>query len=289
MGVTMAAVRHAARFRLTTAFLLGSVCGCATSLSGFQPAHVGPRGQVRVEIGEDVSIPTGAIASTIDAGKALVALARDRMLTENEKIQLFGAGVNVGLNPPGFVEHIGASYNFADRWELSLRYAGGGGRIASRYQIRAQETDGFDLSVGLGVARTSTSFPIDEVLDIIEVDGFERWQIDLPALVGWHNDFFRFWMGPRLSLTSYSAALVLHGQSAPGAEPSRDVARVEGSGTFIGVQLGGAVGYRWVFLAIELTTTRFGGHAELDVFGRRASADTSSWVFQPGIGLMGEF
>ena len=55
--------------RALLVFLLAS--GCATSLSGFQPAHVAPKGHVTAEAGFDVSVPTGTITKAIDAGKTL--------------------------------------------------------------------------------------------------------------------------------------------------------------------------------------------------------------------------
>ncbi|HEY0714127.1 MAG TPA: hypothetical protein VGF45_15710, partial [Polyangia bacterium] len=128
---------------------LALVTGCASALSSFQPAHVGPKGQVRAELGADVAIPTATISSTIDAAKTLASAARTRELTEAEKVELFKAGLNLALNAPSLVQHVGVTYNPADRWEVGLRYAGSAWRLSGRHQLFTQDQHGTDFSVGL--------------------------------------------------------------------------------------------------------------------------------------------
>jgi hypothetical protein len=275
-----------------TTLLLGlglSSLGCASALSSFQPAHVGPKGQTRVEIGADVAIPTSTISSTIDAAKTLASAARTRQLTEPEKIELFKAGLNLALNAPSLVQHIGVTYNPADGWEVGLRYAGGGYRLAGRHQFLTQEIDGTDLSIGFGIARATYEFPIADVIDVIHLDDFQRWNIDVPITAGWRGDFHRLWVGPRLAYVHHSTALVLHLPSDPTGVAQDDVASTSGNGYFVGALGGAALGYRWLYLAAEFSIVRLFGNAELNVFGRTTSADTSSWVFTPGLALMGEF
>jgi hypothetical protein len=263
--------------------------GCAASLSSFQPAHVGPRHQARVTVGEDLSIPTGTIDNAIDLARGLSRAAQSRTLSEDEKLQLFEAGVRIALAPPAFDQHVAASYNFADAWEVSLRYAGGGLRVGSRHQFFTQEHDGVDLSAGLGIARYSYGFGLTDLVDVLDIGGVERWNLDLPLVMGWHNRFFRVWGGPRLAFMHHRTDIVLHVPGTAGNVAKEEIARSSGTGVFWGAQLGGAVGYRWVFLAAELTVVRLSADANLDVFGRTANADTSTTIFSPGIALMGEF
>ena len=285
-GVACTAASKAA---VTSTFAV-AVTGCAASLSSFQPAHVGPRRTARAEAGYDVSIPTGTIASTIDAAKTLAGAAESRALSDDEKIQLFSAGLNLALNPPAFDYHYGFSINPADNWEIALRYAGGAPRIAGRHQLLMQEIHGVDLSVGLGVSRYLYRFPIERIVYVLRIDDFSRWNFDLPISFGWHNDFFRAWGGPRLALTTYATDIILHVPANAASGMARDEsAHASGSGFFSGLQVGGAAGYRWLFVALELTIVRLSGSARLDVLGRTTNADTGSWILYPGAGLMGEF
>jgi hypothetical protein len=263
--------------------------GCATSLSTFQPAHVPAKGHVNAEIGTDVSVATGPVARSIDAAKTLARAAESRMLTEDEKLRVFDAGANLALNPPAFVEHLGVAYAFAEGWEVGLRYASSSLRLAGRSQLLRQEEDGWDMSIGLGIQRFSYAFPIDNVVDIITLDDFTRWNLDVPVAIGRHGDFYRVWGGPRIVLSSYSTELVIRAPGQAGQVASEDVASVSGRGAYLGVQGGAALGYKVLFVAFELTVVRMVGTARIDVFGRRTEADTGTWVIYPGVALMGEF
>jgi hypothetical protein len=262
--------------------------GCATSLSSFQTAHIPPKGHFTAEAGTDVSIPTGTIESTIDTSKTLARAAQTRMLSEDEKLKVFAGGLNLALNPPFLVEHAGLSYAFADKWEVGLRYASGGWRLGVRRQVLTQEQFGYDLTVGVGLQRFAFGFPVDNIIDIVKLDDFTRWNLDVPVAIGRRTDFLRWWVGPRMVLSSYSTKLEIEAPQTGGAV-ARDVAEVSGRGTYLGAQAGAAVGYRWLFVALEMTIVRMVGSAHIDVFARRTEADTGTWIIYPGIAVLGEF
>jgi hypothetical protein len=263
--------------------------GCASAISSFTPAHVGPKGQWSAQAGIDVAVPTGSIGSLVDAGKALAEAARTRQLGEDEKIRLFAAGVNLALNTPAFVQHIAVTYNPADRWQGSLGYAGGAWRLAGRHQWLAQEDDGADLSVGIGVSRYARNFPLADIIDLIDIDGYRRWTLDLPIAIGRHGRYHRLWTGPKVAFIHQSAKLVLHSPQRGDVAAHDDEAGMSGNASLWGGHAGAALGYKSVFLGAELTIARLIGTAELNVFGRTTRADTSSWVISPGLALMGEF
>jgi hypothetical protein len=281
MLVTMPALRWIGLVLVLTS-------ACATSLSSFQPAHVAPKGHVTGEAGADVSIPTGTITRTIDTGKTLARAAQTRMLTEEEKLQVFAGGLNLAVSPPFFVQHVGLNYVFAHNWEAGLRYASGGWRLGVRRQLLSQEQSGYDLTIGVGLQRFSFGFPIDNVIDIIKLDDFTRWNLDIPVALGRRSDFLRWWAGPRIVLSTYSTRLEIEAPQTGGAV-GRDVAEAAGRGMYLGAQAGAVVGYRWLFVGLEMTVVRLVGNAHIDVFGRRTEADTGTWIIYPGIAVLGEF
>lgn len=279
----------ARRGRPPFCLLLMLGAGCAPTLSSFQPAHVAPKGHVTAELGSDISVPTGALTSTYDAAKTLASAGKSRTLTEDEKVQLFIAGTNLALSPPAMVNHFAVNYVPAERWEVGLRYASKAFRLGGRRQLLVQEDDGYDLTVGLGVQRWSYGFPIGDILDIVDIDDFTRWSLDVPVVVGWRTDVYRLWAGPRLAVSSHSAKVVIRAPGNAGTLASEDVAAMEGSALFVGAQAGAAIGYKMLFLAFELTAVRMIGNARLDVFGRRVEADTGTFIVYPGLALLGEF
>jgi hypothetical protein len=260
--------------------------GCATSLSGFQPAHVAPKGHFTAEVGVDGSLPTGTIPTLIDAAKGLVTTARERQLRPEERERLLATGVNLALDPPAAVTHAAVAYVPVSGWELALRYASGGWRLGARHQLLAQERHGLDLSAGVGLGRFSYSFPIGDLIGILELDDFVRWSVDLPVLLGKRGSFYRVWGGPRVLLARYSAALRLELPAVQGAAAETILASVEGDAGFYGLQGGVALGYRHVFLAVELTVVRLFSTAQLTTPAGRREVDLGGWILYPGVALL---
>jgi hypothetical protein len=127
-----------------------------------------------------------------------------------------------------------------------------------------------------------------DYVPLLKVDDFTRWQVDVPLLIGMQNRWFRTWGGPRFLATFFDAAMRLDLQvEAP------VMASMSGAAYYVGAQAGIGFGYRWVFLAFELTITEMIGHArfEAPVLTEMPTreADLSGLVIYPTLGLMGEW
>jgi hypothetical protein len=266
---------------------LAGAFGCAPSLSTFQPAHVAPKGHLSAEAGLEGGIPVGAFSALIDAGKTLANRgAMGQTLTDDEKWQIFDAGVNLLLDTPSIGPHVGATYTPLDRLEVGLRYAGSAFRVGGRYQLLDRASGPFDLTVGLGVSRFSYAFPISDQIPVLQLDDFSRWQLDVPILVGTSRDWFRVWAGPKLLFTTFSTQLTL---TLPPAD--KTLASFDGTASFLGGQAGFAIGYRRLFVAFELTLAEALGTAHLTAVGLAPPThDThvSSFTIFPSVGLMAE-
>jgi hypothetical protein len=264
--------------------VLAACAGCATSLASFQPAHVPAQGHFGANAGIDFAAPLSTLPRTIDTAKTLSDARGQRALTEAEQLQLLDAGAAVALTPPGPVNHLGLSYTPFRSWEVGVHYASSAWRLNVRHQILDQDVDGVDLTIGLGGQRFAYEFPLHDVIPGLDLQDFVRWKFDLPITFGHHGDYYRLWGGPQLAMSRYSTRLELE---LPG-QPS-DIATVEGSGYYVAGQAGAAVGYRKVFVAIELTVARHFGSATLSALGKERSVDLGTWVLFPGIALLGEF
>jgi len=263
------------------------LAACAPSLATMQPAHVAPKGHVQATAALEVGIPTGTISKVVDAGKTLAEAAQSGMaLTGDQQRQVSEAGVNLVASPPSFGQHFMIAYTLIDKLELNLRLAGGGWRGGARYQLLSHETGPLDFTVGIGVARSSVEIPLEKVIPILAIDDFTRTTVDLPILVGTSRNWFRAWAGPRFLYSRFSTALRL---TAPGAEA--ELATFKGSATYIGGQGGIALGYKYVFLAFELTMTQMFGSAKAEASSvvELTSFDFSGFIIYPAFGLIGEF
>jgi hypothetical protein len=270
--------------------------GCAPSLSTMQPAHVAPKGHFEATMAVEISAPTGTISRVIDAGKDLSNQARMQMdLTPQQEQQVFEAGVNVVVVPPSAGYHLAIAYTVLDHWELNLRYAGGGWRLGTRYQILRHEDGPLDLTVGAGVARAAFEIPLGDYIPILEVDDFTRWTVDVaPFQIGTSRSWYRVWLAPRFLYSHFTTALRL---SIPGVD-APDLASFEGHTIYYGGQGGVALGYRHIFFGVELTLAQVTGTGTVtaasdprnggsEPIARTASLD--GFVIFPAFGLMGEF
>jgi hypothetical protein len=202
--------------------------------------------------------------------------------------------VNVVVVPPSFGYHFAANYTVLDNWEVGLRYAGGGWRLGTRYQILKHETDALDLTIGAGVARAAFEIPLASFIPILEVEDFTRYTVDLaPLQIGTSRSWYRVWASPKFLYSHFSTAMRL---SIPGV-PAPDLARFEGSTIYYGGQGGFALGYRYVFFAFELTLAGISGNGEAtmmtpgsggtETIARNANLD--GFVIYPTFGFIGEF
>lgn len=279
-------------------FLLGpaAVCclaGCAPSLSTFQPAHVAPKGHVQVGAGIEMSIAPGGISDAVDTAKTVSSKIRnDQPVSHDEKLAVFDGGIRLLLNPPLSLpaQHFLLAYVPVERLEISVRWAGGAWRLGGRYQF-LNHTDGpFDLTVGLGASRFTYQFPLGDTIPVLKLDDFSRWSVDVPVLIGTSRDWLRVWAGPKLLMTWFDTKLSFE---IPSAQET-DLATFDGHATYIGGQGGLAVGYRYIFVAFELTAMQVLGTAHSrTILGSEApfTRDTSlsGFIVFPSFGLIGEF
>jgi len=269
--------------------ILPLLTACAPSLSTFQTAAVPPTGHFSAAAGWEGSLPLGTLYDVFTTGSdALERAEKGQALTTEEKWQAFDTGMELLLSPPAFGYHLSFAYVPWRRLEVSLRYASSAFRLGTRYQLVDRATGPFDLSLGLGVSRFTYEIPFADYVPILKLDDFTRWQLDVPLLIGMQNRWFRTWVGPRFLATFFDAAMRLDLQVE---EPV--LASMSGSAYYVGGQAGIGFGYRWVFLAFELTITEMIGSArfEAPLLTDSPTRDTelSGLVIYPTLGLMGEW
>lgn len=242
---------------------------------------------MQAELGFDVSVPTGSITDIVAEGSAIAKAARERELTDEEQERLFRAGTALGLSPPSLVAHVGAGYTLLDHFEIGGRLSSGAWRLGGRYQLLEQARQSLDGTVSVGGGRYSYEFPLTDQIPFIRLEDFSRWQVDMAFLVGRHGDWYRVWGGPRVLFSFYETELVFQQPSIPGATTEKMVlASVDGVGTYLGGQLGIALGYKHVFVGFELTCAKFWTSASLQLLDRQRDAEVESFIVYPGFALL---
>jgi hypothetical protein len=279
------------RLRLLLLLSLVGSAACAPALSTFQPAHVPNAGHVQAELGTDISIPTGTIGDVVDAAIDLEEATRGRELTNEEEVALFDAGASLGVHAPSPVPHIGIAFAPLNQFEVGLRYSGSALRLGVRGQFLKEKEHGVDMSVGLGASYFSYSFPVGNVLYVLEFEDFKRLQFDLPILFGKKRDWYRLWGGPKAMFTTFGTELVLNLPEIQGVrEPKRELASFDGTAFYLGAQGGAAVGYKHVFFGFELSMAYMAASWDMVVLDEPVrSKKVNSLIVAPGFALMAEF
>ncbi len=235
-----------------------------------------------------VSIPTGAIGEAFDIAEDLVGVAEGRELTDDEVGDLFESTTKVLLNLPSVAYELQGRYGLADRLDLGLRLALPGAiRLDGRYQIIRLQDSSFAGSVGLGLTYYSFEIPVPYPIDqVIEIDDFTRFELDVPVLFGWSGEIGHFWFGPKLVFASFSTAM-----SADLFGAQLELASVSGTSFYYGLQVGGAIGYKYVWFAAELTIAGVSGSADVEVpaLGFTRSPSFGGAVIYPAFGLLVQF
>jgi hypothetical protein len=267
--------------------VVGLTGACAPSLSTFQPAHVPPKGHVMAAAALEVDVPVGGFTSLFDAGKTIAERGQQQgTLTTQEIWQVFDAGVNLALNFPSVAPHFALAFTPIDRLEVGVRYTLSAWRLGVRYQLLDRNTGPFDMTVGIGASRFSYEFPLSDQIPGLELQDFVRWQGDASLLIGTSRDWFRVWVGPRFMATTFETDL----QLTLGNDVT--LASFDGKSMYVGGQGGLALGYRKLFLAVELTLVEAIGTAHLSAPSLDPSThdtDLGGFIVFPTFGLLGEF
>lgn len=248
--------------------------GCATTLSTMQTARTLAPGQVQVSGGMGLFLPLGNLVRVVDTGidqgeEAKDAIDEDRPYALDEEAQqrLLTAGVALMVAPPGINPELMVRVGVVDRVDVGVRYSGislradaklllahGGDSDEGRRLEAGQRS--YDVALGVGVARHFFSSPVLDVLEVVELGDFRRYDVEVPLYVSADfGDIFKLYGAPKyvFSRTWLDSRLVDYSrQGKPVSGFDASLPAVVNS-HFVGSTVGLALGYRYVHLFAELT------------------------------------
>ncbi len=294
MGITSGAMRLLPVLALTLA------TGCASTLSTMQTARPLPQGQWQLSYGVGAFVPAGQLFTVVDTGidegkRAADAHERGepyQLSSENQE-KLFAAGVALAVAPPGVNNELMLRAGVVDDLELGLRYSGISLRLDAKYRLaHGGDPDtgtivqgrSYDLALGVGVARHFFKSQVLDALEVMEVEDFSRYDVEVPLYLSadW-GDVFKLYGAPKYvySRTSLDQKLVDYAAEASEASGMDTSLPSRVSSHFVGTTIGAAVGYKYVHLYAELT----GGYTFLSarIFG--AERDLGGVTLYPTVGL----
>lgn len=258
--------------------------GCGPILSTMTPAQVTPHHSVRAAGGFGASVPAGQIVDAIDTVVTLAGrVSRNEALTPAEQNTLASQAVGLVFSPPTLSYEFQARYGFLPRWDAGLRLVGSNVRADARFQVLSTERGApLDLSVGAGLGLGLTGLSLGSVVEsVISVDDYRVFTVDVPVLAGWSGRFGHLWFGPKVVAGFHGTGMSVRVSSA-----ETRVLDVSGTTFHYGALVGGAVGYRWVWVAFELSVLGMNGSASITFPGGSYAPTFGGVVVAPSFALL---
>jgi|GEM_PF-931212 len=262
--------------RIALLLALLTVTGCASTLSTMQTAKPLARGQVRVSGAAGLFIPAGQLGTLLSQGisegqsiKDAILAGQAYHLAEADAQRLLGVGLALAVAPPGpsnelmlrtglLASHdldVGLRLSTTSlRFDGKVRLAHGGDPEDDALPDYRRKS--YDVALGVGVSRHLFKSPVLDALEIVQINEFSRWDLEVPVYVSLDlGDIFKLYGAPKYiySRTSLDSRLVDYsqgGQDVTGFDVGLP-ARV--SSHFVGASVGVALGFRYVHVYAELT------------------------------------
>jgi hypothetical protein len=262
--------------RLLTLLVLLTATGCASNLSSMQTAKPLARGQVQISGGVGFFAPAGQVVTVIDQGirqgkaiKEAIDSGQPYHLSEDDAQTLLGVAMALAVAPPGSSNElmIRAGVLQDNTLDLGLRLSTASVRGDAKFRLLhsgdgldsplpEHQRKSYDIALGVGVSRHIFKSPVLDTLEMVKIDDFSRWDIEVPLYMSMDlGDIFKLYAAPKYiySSTKLDQKLVdwsQFGQAVTGfdiALPSRVTSQ------FYGTSVGFALGYKYVHLYAELT------------------------------------
>jgi hypothetical protein len=98
------------------------------------------------------------------------------------------------------------------------------------------------------LGRASYEFPLGD-LEPLEISDFIRTEFEGHFFFGWSGVVGHVWFGPKVVITAYESSARVEI-----TETCNPTAEISGGGGYLSGALGGAIGYKYAWLGLELTT-----------------------------------
>ena len=264
--------------------------GCATTLSNFHPADTLQKNKFHVSYGAGVNLPVST------TGRALFKLldlndkiGNNESLTDEEKKDLLRYGLAIAINPPTGSNEFQFRYGLGSGFEVGVKWAISTLITDVRYQFLDTDGEGpsgWNGSIGVGVGYTFFEGVLFDILKYLNIDDFYRVDIRIPLLFGktfgGERKIFHLWMGPMFIASWY---MVDEALSMEVSESENMVEETSGWWFYINHQIGGAVGYKYVWLSFELNVAYL--YAKATILGEET--DLGGVIVFPLLGVIARF
>ena len=246
-----------------TAAVIASAAGCTSAVTQLQRGKTLDRLQFEVNVGMSAPISGKAVQSIIDAEEVLSqridnANTQGTTLTEADARALTEVAAAVLLFTPIPSTELSVRGGIGWGVDVGLRITGPRTQVDAKWQALHARQHGLDLGVSLAVASHSSPAPslwesAFSVAESLKIAEYKRRDVTL-SLIGSRdfNDIFSAWFALAYSRSSIVIGSALQGVAA-NANIDPSALEIDEVMHQYGGQLGCRVGYKYVFLLIEVS------------------------------------
>ena len=262
------------------------LASCAGNLSEAQPARVLQEGTFSINHIHNVIAPAQSVREVIRAGEVIAEAPReDDLLLPQDRENLIGSAVALGLMSPGYSTHLEFGLGLGENLDAQVRLGTGVYAASLRRGFTYGRWHG-NLGVRGSYSNGSLLPYLDTINSLMKISDLKRYDTQLFVQTGreWGH-WARLWMGVKGIHSAYEGFVRSH-QSLEDNLDTRVDEKLEGALHLYGGFVGAALGYRWLFVVAELNVLY--SDAPLVTIAD-ASHDVSGWVVAPSWGLRGVF
>lgn len=242
--------------------------GCATSLTNSSPAKTYEAGKGQVAFTFEVDVHSQAFTGIYSAGRAAAAAITEEDDTQVASVEALRTILDAVLlwqlfpfsSGPEIMGRIGLYDGILEGIDFGFRYNGTVAKGDLRLQLWESPDSTQALSAQVSYGRHGSLF--SSLLETVDLAEWSRHDFDFLLSFGAERgDWFRGYIAPRY-LHSRVDTTILFGETIRARLPQevRDLEPAEyfrpGGIHYMGANLGTMLGYRWIFLAVELTVMR---------------------------------
>ncbi len=267
-------------------------------MSTLQTARTAPQLRVEAITGMGLNVASSFVGAVLDNAenvsdrvKASAAEGETVPLSDDDKRDLLRAAFTFALMSPVPLSELGLRMGIIDRWDVGVTYTASAFRFDTKVQfLRRSEKDveegrdtmPFDMAIGAQVLRQVYEIPLPGFLkDVFEIEDLSRTDLTIPVIASRELGDYGFVYGGPKFVWSFLQADVLEKVSAV-AGRKIDIGR---DMWLLGGFVGGAVGYKYVFVMLEANVLYYDYRATI----LDADVNLSGVDFYPAIALKFHF